>query len=148
LAPAFTVPTFQCFVLFLLAAVLTVGRRTVANLRRTLRGLATGHRTSYQRVLSATRWSGLRLACLLTRLLFRTLLQAGTVTLVGDGTVDGHKGQHVYGKARHRDPARSSHSYTGWRYGPKWVVLAVLVHFPFAACPWALPVLVDLYRSA
>src|SRR5205085_8885169 len=28
-----------------------------------------------------------------------------------------------------------------------WVVLAVLVRFPFATRPWALPVLVDLYRS-
>ena len=53
----------------------------------------------------------------------------------------------VYGKARHRDPVRSSHGYTAWRYGHKWVVLAVLVRFPFATRPWALPVLVDLYRS-
>jgi len=148
LAPAFTEPTFRRFVTLLLAAVLTVGRRTVANLLRTLRGLAPGHRTSYQRVLSQARWSGLRLACLLTRLLLRTLLPVGTVTLVGDDTVDGHKGKCVYGKARHRDPIRSTHSYTAWRYGHKWVVLAVLVRFPFAARPWALPVLVDLYRSA
>src|SRR4051812_22478760 len=96
LAPTFTVPTFRRFVTLLLAAVLTVGRRTVANLLRTLQGLAAGHRTSYQRVLSAARWSGLRLACLLTRLLLRTLLPAGTVTLAGDATVDGHKGQRVY----------------------------------------------------
>ena len=42
---------------------------------------------------------------------------------------------------------RSSHSYTAWRYGHKWVVLAVLVRLPCAARPWALPVPVDLYRS-
>jgi hypothetical protein len=69
------------------------------------------------------------------------------VVLVGDDTVDGHKGKKVHGKARHRDPVRSSHSYTAWRYGHKWVVLCVLVRFPFATRPWALPVLVDLYRS-
>ncbi len=68
--------------------------------------------------------------------------------LVGDDTVDGHTGKSVHGKARHRDPVRSSHSYTAWRYGHRWVVLAVLVRFPFATRPWALPVLVDLYRSA
>src|SRR5262249_34368223 len=33
------------------------------------------------------------------------------------------------------------------RWGHKWVVLAVLVQFPFAQRPWALPVLVALYRS-
>jgi hypothetical protein len=56
-------------------------------------------------------------------------------------------GKHVYGKARHRDPVRSTHAHAAWRYGHRWVVLAVLVRLPFAARPWALPVLVDLYRS-
>ena len=147
LAPAFTAPTFDRFALLALAALLTPGRRTVANLLRTLRGLAPGHRTSYQRVLSAARWSGLTLACCLCRLVLRLLPPDRPVLLVGDDTIDGHKGKHVYGKARHRDPVRSSHSYTAWRYGHRWVVLAVLVHFPFAKRPWALPVLVDLYRS-
>jgi hypothetical protein len=148
LAPAFTTPTGQRFALLLTAAILTTGRRTLANLLRTLGHLAHGHRTSYQRVLSSASWSGLRLACLLTRFLLQHWLPTDPVVLVGDDTVDGHKGKHVYGKARHRDPVRSSHSFTAWRYGHKWVVLAVLVRFPFATRPWALPVLVELYRSA
>jgi DDE superfamily endonuclease/Archaeal putative transposase ISC1217 len=148
LAPAFTAPTFDRFTTLMAAALLTTGRRTVANLLRTLGGLAPGHRTSYQRVLAAASWSGLRLACLLTRFLLRHVLPDGLVRLVGDDTVDGHKGKQVYGKARHRDPVRSTKSYTAWRYGHRWVVLAVLVRFPFAGRPWALPVLVDLYHSA
>ena len=147
LAPVFTAPTFHRFTLLLTAAILTPGRRTIANLLRTVGHLAPGHRTSYQRVLSAARWSSLHLACRLSRFLLPYLLPVGLVPLVGDDTVDGHKGKKVYGKARHRDPVRSSHSYTAWRYGHKWVVLAVLVRFPFACRPWALPVLVDLYRS-
>jgi hypothetical protein len=147
LAPAFTAPTFRRFLTLALAALLTTGRRTVANLLRTLGALAPGHRTSFQRVLSAARWSGLRLAALLCRLVLRLLPAGVPVTLVGDDTVDGHPGRKVYGKARHREPVRSSHSYTAWRYGHKWVVLAVLVRFPFARRPWALPLLVDLYRS-
>src|SRR4051812_18993721 len=82
------------------------------------------------------------------RLVLDHLVPDGPVRLVGDDTVDGHKGPKVYGKARHRDAVRSTHSYTAWRYGHRWVVLAVLVKFPFATCPWALPVLIDLYRSA
>jgi hypothetical protein len=143
LAPAFTQPTFT---LLLAAALLTSGRRTVANLLRTLGCLAEGHRTSYQRVLSAARWSGLRLGCALGAFVLARLLPEGPAVLVGDDTVDGHPGRKVYGKARHRDPVRSSHGYTAWRYGHKWVVLAVLVHLPFAGRPWALPLLVDLYR--
>lgn len=61
--------------------------------------------------------------------------------------MDGHTGRSVYGKARHRDPVRSTHSDTTGRYGHKWVVLAILVKFPFATRAWALPILVDLYRS-
>ena len=33
------------------------------------------------------------------------------------------------------------------RLVPIWVVLAILVKFPFATRPWALPILIDLYRS-
>jgi hypothetical protein len=148
LTPAFTLPTATRFTTLLVGAVLTTGRRTVANLLRTLRHLAPGHPSSYRRVLSRAPWSGLDLGCALTRLLLDRLVPDGPVRLVGDDTVDGHPGKTVYGKARHRDPVRSSHSFTAWRYGHKWVVLAVLVRFPFATRPWALPVLVDLYRSA
>jgi hypothetical protein len=147
LAPAFTAPTFERFTLLALSALLTTGRRTVANLLRTLGCLAPGHRTSYQRVLSAAHWSGLKVACLLCRQVLALLPAGRPAVLVGDDTVDGHKGKRVWGKARHRDPVRSTHRYAAWRYGHRWVVLAVLVHFPFARRPWALPVLADLYRS-
>jgi hypothetical protein len=101
-AAAFTTPTFHRFTTLMAAAILTNGRRTVANLLRTLQGLASGHRTSYQRLLSAAQWSGLQRACLLTRFLLQQLLPQGVVRLVGDDTVDGHKGKKVHGKARHR----------------------------------------------
>jgi hypothetical protein len=147
LAPAFTQPTFQRVVLLVGAALLTTGRRTIANLLRSLGPLTRGHRTSYQRVLSHAQWSGLQLACLFNRFLLQHFVPSGLIRLAGDDTVDGHKGKHVYGKARHRDPVRSTHSYTTWRYGHRWIVLAVLVQFPWAGRPWALPVLVVLYRS-
>jgi hypothetical protein len=148
LLPELTRPTAARFATLLAAALLTTGRRTVANLLRTLCHLAPGHRTAYRRVLSRAPWSGLALGCSLAGLLIRTFAPDGPVVLVGDDTVDGHPGRKVYGKARHRDPVRSTHTHTAWRYGHKWVVLAVLVRLPFAARPWALPVLVDLYRSA
>ncbi len=136
-APVFTRPTFRRFRLLLVAAILTRGRHTVANLLRTLGRLAPGHRTDYQRVLSRAGWSGLRLGCTLARLLLAQLAPEGPVLLVGDDTVDGHPGRRVYGKARHRDPVRSSHAYTAWKYGHRWVVLAVLVRFPWARPTWA-----------
>ena len=120
LRPAFTRPTWRRLLLLMVAAVLTTGRRTVANLLRAAGPLAAGHPTSYQRVLSAASWSSLRLGCLLCGFILRHLVPDGRVILVGDYTVEGHPGRKVYGKARHRDPVRSSHSYTAWRYGHKW----------------------------
>jgi hypothetical protein len=146
-APCFTQPTYHRFASLLAAAILTTGRRTVANLLRTLGALVRGYRTTYQRILSRAPWSGLRLGCALAGVILTHLAPDGAVALVGDDTVDGHLGKRVYGKARHRDPVRSSHAYTAWRWGHRWVVLAILVRFPWASRPWALPVLVDLYRS-
>jgi hypothetical protein len=146
-APCFTQPTYHRFATLLAAAILTTGRRTVANLLRTLGPLASGHRTDYQRVLCRAPWSGLRLGCALAGLILTHLAPDGPVILVGDDTVDGHPGKHVYGKARHRDPVRSSHADTTWRWGHRGVVLAILVRLPGANRPWALPVLVDLDRS-
>ena len=114
--PHFTQPTYARFLVLAAAAVLTAGRRTVANV-------------------------------LLAQIILQRLVPEGPIDLVGDDTVDGHPGPRVYGKGRHRDGVRSSHSYRAWRYGHKWVVLAVLVKFPFATRRWALPVLVDLYRT-
>ena len=71
----------------------------------------------------------------------------GARLAAGDDTVNEHRGAKVYGKGCHRDPVRSTHSYTAFRWGHKWVVLAILVPFPFATRAWALPVLVALYHS-
>lgn len=146
-APAFSTCTFPRVQLLVVACILTTGRRTVSNLLRLLGWLGHGAASSYHKVLSQAKWSSLHLAALLTRLLIRHFWPKGPILLVGDDTVSEHRGKKVYGKSRHRDPVRSSHSYTAHRYGHKWVVLCILIRFAFAKRPWALPVLVALYRS-
>jgi hypothetical protein len=146
-AAAFTRPTYERFVVLLLAAILTTGCRTVLNLLRTVEGLAPGHPSSYHRVFSQRRCSLWRLGHALADYVLRRWVPTGPVVVAGDDTVAEHKGKRVYGKARHRDPVRSTHAYTAFRWGHKWVVLAILVRFPFATRPWALPVLIALYRS-
>jgi hypothetical protein len=146
-APVFYHPTYQRFLVLLLAAVLTTGRRTVSNLLRTAAGLAHGDASSFHRVLSKRRWSTLALARILARFILDHWVPEGPVSLAGDDTVDEHRGAKVYGKGCHRDPVRSTHSYTAFRWGHKWVVLAILVRFPFATRAWALPILTALYHS-
>jgi DDE superfamily endonuclease len=147
LATAFTRPTFQRFVVLMFAAILTVGRQTIANYLRTVQGLAPGHPSSYHRIFSKRRWSNWSLARSLIGFILEHCVPQGPVYLAGDDTVAEHRGKKVYGKACHRDAVRSSHSFTAYRYGHKWAVLAILVKFPFATRPWALPVLVALYHS-
>jgi DDE superfamily endonuclease len=147
LGRAFTQATALRFALLVPAALLTVGRHTVANLLRTLGPLVPGDPSSYRRVFSQRRWSSWRLARLLTGWVIEHLLPAGPIFLAGDDTVEEHRGKNVYGKGRHRDPVRSTHTYTAFRWGHKGVVLAVLVRLPFTRRLWALPVLVALYRS-
>jgi DDE superfamily endonuclease len=147
LAGAFTRPTFLRFVVLALAAILTTGGRTVCNLLRTLGALAPGHPSSYHRVFSKRHWSSWRLARRLAGWVFDHLVPEGWIFLAGDDTVDEHPGDNVFGKGCHRDPVRSTHSFTAFRWGHRWVVLAVLVRFPFTHRQWALPLLVALYRS-
>ena len=146
-ALAFTQPTFQRWLLLLVAALLTPGRHTISNLLRTLSPLTLGHPSSYHRVFSHRRWSLWPLGRALARFILEHWVPQGPVYVAGDDTVDEHPGRKVFGKARHRDPVRSSHSFMAYRWGHKWMVLSILVKFSFATRPWALPVLVALYRS-
>jgi SRSO17 transposase len=144
--PAFSAPTYHRFMILVLAAVLTTGRRTVTNLLRTVRYQAQGHASSYHRVLSQRRWSAWALARMLITFLLNHVVPPGPVLLAGDDTVTEHPGPKVFGKGRHRDGVRSTHRYTAYRWGHKWVVVSVLVKLPVATRPWALPILVALYR--
>jgi hypothetical protein len=146
-ARAFTRPTWQRFVVLLFAAMLTTGCRTISNLLRTVDLLAPGDPSSYHRVISRRCWSIWRLGRALAGFIFTRWLPSGTIPLAGDDTVAEHKGKKVFGKGCHRDAVRSTHSFTAFRWGHKWVVLAVLVQFPFATRPWALPLLCALYRT-
>jgi DDE superfamily endonuclease len=146
LAKALTRPTHRRLVLLALAAILTIGGRTIANLLRTLGALAPGHSSSYHRALSHRRWSTRRLARLYIAAVLNRFAPRGPIELAGDDTVTEHPGAEVYGKGCHRDPVRSTRSFTAYRWGHKWVVLALLVRFPFCRRRWALPLMVALYR--
>ena len=113
--PAFSTPTYQRFLVLVLAAVLTTGRRTISNVLRTVHEKAPGHMSSYHRVFSQRRWSAWLLARLLITFLLDHVVPPGPVLLAGDDTVTEHPGPKVFGKGRHRDGVRSTHSYTAYR---------------------------------
>ncbi len=146
-SPHLTRPTHARLAALIVAAVLASGSRTVSNLVRTLGRLATGHLASYCHVFSARTWSPWRLARALAVFVVSRLAPDGVLRLAADDTVLPHPGDHVFGKGRHRDAVRSSHTYTVFHFGHKWVVLCLLVVVPFTKRPWALPIAVALYTA-
>jgi hypothetical protein len=63
-----------------------------------------------------------------------------------DDTTAQHRGTCVYGKGCHHDAVRSARKHMVFRWGHRWVVLAISVPFPFIWRRGALPVLVAWYR--
>src|SRR5262249_49276719 len=76
---AFPRPTYERFVVLLLAAILTTGCRTVLNLLRTVDALAPGHPSSYHRVFSRRRCSLWRLGRALAGYLLQRWVPTGAV---------------------------------------------------------------------
>jgi hypothetical protein len=147
---AFTRPTFQRAMLLLVGSVLTPGRRTVTRTLWTVRTLYLGlggHFSDYHRVFSRARWSPWPLGRVLAAAVLELVPADQPVVCPVDDTAAQHRGKHVYGKGRHRDACRSTRTFKAWLWGHCWVTLAINVKFPFASRPWALPVLVGLYRT-
>lgn len=145
--PAFTTPTYNRFLILLLAAILTIGRKTISNLLRTVGNHAEGHWSSFNRFLSAAKWNEWKLSKILIDIILKKLVPKGRVFLAIDDTVAEHPGKKVWGKGRHRDAVRSSHSYTTYLWGHKWVVISIVLKLPFSNRHWALPIMACLYRS-
>ena len=143
---AFTGRSFQRGLVLFVGFVLAAGRHTVAAALRAAGTLAAGHHTAYHRFFSRARWSPWPLGKVLAGMVLDLVPPGEPAVCPVDDTADEHKGPSVYGKGRHRDACRSTRSYTAWLWGHKWVVLAVNVTLPFCPRPWALPVLVALYR--
>ena len=143
----FTKPTYPRMVLLAVGLMLTLGRRTVTAAIWTMRVLPQGHSSVYHRVFSRARWSLWTLGRILATLIIETLDPREPIVIPVDDTTAQHRGKKVYGKGCHHDAVRSTHTHVVWRWGHRWVVLAIAVKFPFACRPWALPVLMALYKT-
>ena len=143
----FTKPTYPRMVLLAVGLMLTLGRRTVTAAIWTMRVWPQGHSSAYHRVFSRARWSLWTLGRILATLIIETLDPHEPIVIPVDDTTAQHRGKKVYGKGCHHDAVRSTHTHVVWRWGHRWVVLAIAVKFPFACRPWALPVLMALYKT-
>jgi len=143
---AFTEPTFQRSLVLSVGAILAKGRRTITNLLWAVGDLAEGDPSDYHRVFSRAPWSLWKVGRVLAVAVIELAGTNDWIRVIVDCTVAEHKGKKVYGKGCHHDAVRSTDTHKAYRWGHRWIVLAVAVKFPFCSRPWALPVLAALYR--
>lgn len=142
----FTQPTFERVVPLAIGAILAMGRRTVTAILWTMRGLVAGHPSTYHRVLSRAAWSLWPVGKVVAGAILHQIPRDEPVLVPMDDTTAQHRGKRVYGKGCHHDAVRSAHNHVVFRWGHRWIVLAISVKFPFISRRWALPVLAALYR--
>ena len=146
LSGVMTRPTFAAFLTLLTGWVFT-RRRTVTGMLQAAGVVGKRHHAAYHRVFATAQWSLDALGLAVFRLLV-PWLPPGTVFLAVDDTLARKRGTTMYGVGMHHDPLASSRKHTVVSWGHSWVVLGVLVPFPFRADHWfCLPVLCRLYRS-
>lgn len=146
LASVMTRPTFASW-LVLMTGWLFARHRSLTSLL-----LATGalwkhkHFSSYHRVFSAARWSLDALGLALFWLVLPWV--DGVIYLSLDDTRTHKRGPKIYGAGMHHDPIFSSKRTAVVTWGHSWVVLCVVVRFPFAPKhAFSLPILFRLYLN-
>lgn len=104
------------------------------------------HHEAFHRLFSRGAWSPDTVGCALVRYLL-TKTGGQPLRVVLDDTLAPKKGPHVFGLGTHLDAVRSTRRWRIFAFGHCWLVLSVLLRFPFSSRTWALPVLFRLYRN-
>ena len=140
----FTVPTFSSF-LTVLTGWVFARRRVVTRMIEAADAVGAKHHSAFHRVFSAARWSLDELGlAIFTRI--EPWLADDAVLLSLDDTLARKRGRKVFGVGMHHDPLLSSRKTAVTNWGHNWVVLGVIVSFPFRPGHYvSLPILFRLH---
>jgi len=100
-------------ILFFAAAIFVVGDRTVSVVLRLLYLIVPVNPSTFHRLFSHRRWASKKLAKVIAEFVIDRFVPKGVIKVVGDDTVDGHRGKKSSAKlvgARHKN----SFAETGW----------------------------------
>ena len=147
--PVFTAPSFVLFVDLMTGWVLSHRHRYVTDLILTCAAVGKCHFSNYHRFFSQYVWESDALSWVLARLLIAIFAPTGTIYLALDDTLCHKRGLTVYGTGMHHDPLISSRSKKLTRWGHDWVVVTLIVAFPWWAPTkvFAAPFIWRLYRN-
>ena len=144
LAFVMTAPTFDTFVTVLTGWVFA-RRRTVTGMILAADAVGTKHHSAFHRLFAKAEWCLDELG-LAVFALIEPWLRDRAVMLALDDTLARKRGLKVYGVGMHHDPMISTRKVARVNWAHSWVVLSVIVRFPFCTerC-FALPILFRLY---
>jgi hypothetical protein len=147
--PVFTQPSFLLFVDLMTGWVLSHRHRYVTDLILTSGSVAKCHFSNYHRFFSQYVWELDHLSCVLAVVLVAMFAPTGMIYLAVDDTLCRKRGLTVYGTGMHHDPLISSRSKKLTSWGHDWVVVTLIVAFPWWAPTkvFALPIAWRLYRN-
>jgi hypothetical protein len=148
-APCFhRATTWKKAQVLLVGAILTPGRRVVAEMLRVM-GLSENRQfAQYHQVLNRAVWSPLDLAQVLLKLLISHLIPVEQSLVFGiDATIERRWGRKIAARGIYRDAVRSSGSHFVKTSGLRWISLMLLTPIPWAQRVWALPVMTVLSPS-
>ncbi len=146
-APVFSDPSFVNFTTLVAGWVFCLGRRTVTGLITAAGATSKKHFSCYHRFFSRAVWSLDSLGRIVLGLALQFIPDDEVILLAVDDTLARKTGKRIWGAAMHHDPLRSTRRKHFFSFGHSWVVLSVVVEFPFAKGKhFALPILFRLYR--
>jgi hypothetical protein len=145
---AFSARTWDWAQVLLVGAILAPGKRTVTAALRVLGLKDDKQYQNYHRVLNRAKWSGLQVSQILLGILVSTFVGVGVPIVLGaDETLERRRGTKIKAKGIFRDAVRSSHKYTNYSSGLRWVSMMLLVSVPWSDRVGALPFLTVLAPS-
>jgi hypothetical protein len=139
-----TAPTFDTFVTVLTGWVFA-RRHTVTGAILAADAVGTKHHSSFHRLFARAEWCLDELGLAVFGLIL-PWIQSDPILLAVDDTLARKRGLKVYGVGMHHDPMISTRKVARVNWGHSWVVLSVIVRFPFCADQYfSLPILFRLY---
>lgn len=145
----FTKPSFVLFCALMTGWVLSVRHRYVTELIYASDNVGKGHWSRFHRFFSKNAWSLDALCMTIATLVIDTFAADGVIVLALDDTLCRKRGLNLFGVGMHHDPLLSSKKMKLVSWGHVWVVVTVVIRFPFWAPTkvFSLPIGFRLYRN-
>jgi DDE superfamily endonuclease len=147
--PVFTTPTFTTLLQIVTGWIFSQRHLFITEIIFSGGNVGDGHWSRFHRFFSHAAWNLDAFALVLAKLVVSILAPGATRLWAVDDTLCRRRGLTLYGAGMHHDPLISSRKKPLVSWGHDWVVLCIVIVYPFWAPTkvFALPVAARLYRN-